>query len=91
MPTGDPCESCGSSPCVWTENKQQLLTDNAYLLEEKSTNKQGRFYAYKQMVYALHGHLGKGQRRELPGCVVDGVRALWPEDNKRKYTGFKDN
>ena len=88
---GGRCEECDCSPCIWSENKEQIQHDNSYLLSENDTNKQRRFYAYKQMVYALHGHLGKGQRRELPKCVVEGIRMLWPENNKRKYVGFKAN
>lgn len=85
------CDQCGCVPCIWSQNEENIQHDNSYLMGEDSTNKQRRFYAYKQMVYALYGHLGKGNRRQLPQCVVDGVRANWPEDNKRKYTGFKDN
>ena len=84
-----PCDECGCAPCIWQENKVHIETDNNFLLSD-ATNKQRRFYAYKQMVYALYSHLGRGNRRELPSCVVEGVRGLWPEDNKRKYIGFKD-
>ena len=43
---------------------------------------------YKQIAYAMWGRLGRGNRKELPSCVVEGVRAEWPE-KKRNYTGFK--
>lgn len=45
--------------------------------------------SYKQFTHILHGHLGKGQRKPLPGCILEGVRTLFP-DEKGQYVGYKD-
>ena len=41
--------------------------------------------------YFLFGHLGRKRRVRLPECVVDGVRALWPNpmDPKLQKKGKK--
>lgn len=31
----------------------------------------------------VNGNLGKGNCRELPWCVVEGIQSEWLEDNKR--------
>jgi hypothetical protein len=83
------CPSCGGHPCVWDENKEQLMHDNVIVVGECATNDKFRFFAYKQMTYIIHGYLGKGQRRQLPECVMNGIRCAWPSEGGA-YTGFKD-
>lgn len=82
------CGVCGCHPCCWTANKVNIVHDNKIILKN-ATNKQRRFYTYKQMTWLLHGVLGRGERRELPSCTLNGVRSTFP-DAKGQYTGFKD-
>jgi hypothetical protein len=86
---GYQCQQCLYERCIWELNKERIIDDNNALLSAEASNKERRFFGYKQMTFALHGHLGKGQRRELPCCVVDGIREMWPEED-RKYTGYRD-
>lgn len=80
--------TCGNTICLWEVNKQMIQTTNDLLLSSTATNKEKRFYSYKQFAYILHGYLGKGHCRQLPQCVVDGVRGLYPDEGG-EYTGFK--
>jgi hypothetical protein len=73
---------------VWKENREYVIADNMALLPTDCTNKERRFLAYKHMIFALFGHLGTGQRRKLPDCLLDGMREIWPE-HSGEYTGFQ--
>jgi hypothetical protein len=43
---------------------------------------------YTEFTILFHGRLGKGNRRELPPCVVTQIRALEPNVDGEEYTGF---
>ena len=62
------------------------MNDNDLLVGSDATNKQKRFTAYKQFTYIIEGPLGKGNRKELPSCVVNKIRETWSD---KEYTGFK--
>jgi hypothetical protein len=83
------CVHCDLTMCLWETNKVSLKKDNQ-LMKGEATNKQKRFFAYKQMTFMIHGPLSKGDRRQLPECVVDGIRASWPEKDDT-YTGFRES
>ena len=84
----DECEFCHYSPCI---TKGEAA---AFILETTGTcasdNKQGRFQLYKSFCREIFGVLGKGNRRQLPGCVVDLIQATYPEKNPDNYTGFQE-
>jgi hypothetical protein len=82
------CAHCGLRMCCWTAYHAKIKGDNDLLRKDKPNN-QRRFLAYKQFAFAIHGSLMKGDRRQLPKCVVKGIRETWP-DEKGKYTGFKE-
>ena len=42
-------------------------------------NRSLRFAAYKQFIWWIFQHLGKGNRRVIPSCVVWSIRKLFPE------------
>jgi hypothetical protein len=45
---------------------------------------------YRQMALIINdGPMGRGVRMQLPCCVVEGVRALFPDPNAM-YMGHKD-
>jgi hypothetical protein len=50
-------------------------------------NKSCRHDAYQTYTRAKCGHMGKGRRVPLPTCVVDGIRANFP-DMDNNYVGF---
>jgi hypothetical protein len=56
----------------------------------EETNRAKRYHMYRRMSQELHGHLGKGTRKPLPGCFVQGLRDLYPEGEALGYTGFKN-
>ena len=86
---GHTCPECGYALCLWEQNQEKVRLDNN-ILKPTATNKQKRFCCYKQFAYIIHGHLSKGDRQQLPKCVLDGIRESWPEDSEDKYTGFKE-
>ena len=77
----------GSSSLLPDAQKEALL-----VTEEKKTNASKRYEMYRQMVLLVNGGpMGKGNRMQLPECVVNGIRARYPEDAPEKYTGHKDS
>ena len=52
------------------------------------TQEYHRRKSYQQYTYWKHKHLGKGNRKPLPSCVVWYIRNYYPEDDG-KYIGFK--
>ena len=83
------CASCSSNPCHWDYYRNGIL---AYI-EEKGkgqANNEKRKAAYKFYVFKVHGPLGSSRRVEVPSCILNGVRAQWPETNPEDYMGHKD-
>ena len=52
-------------------------------------NRSLRFAAYKQFIWWIFQHLGKGNRRVIPSCVVWSIRKHFPAANGN-YTRFKE-
>jgi hypothetical protein len=89
-PPVDPtyCRFCLFTPCLflqWQEDIEQAER----LMYPNETNRAKRFIFYRRMARELYGHLGKGVRKPLPRCFVQGARDLYPEDEAVDYTGFK--
>jgi hypothetical protein len=82
------CVHCGLKVCCWMAYNEKIKKDND-LLRHNRPNNEKRFLAYKQFAFAIHGTLMKGDRRQLPKCVVQGIREAWP-DKQGKYTGFRE-
>jgi hypothetical protein len=83
------CKNCGKSPCDWPtihpeiiQYAHQLDTDDLGM-----SNAARRFRLYKRATFLIHGHLGRGDRRELPSCVTQEIHTWYPDE---QYTGFKD-
>ena len=45
---------------------------------EDNSSRAFRKAAYRQFILARHGHLGKGNRRVCPSCVVLKIMEQWP-------------
>ena len=90
-----PCNTCGEAPCKMEVYSVEVHeTEDHIGLEvndEETLNNKKRFNAYTYFTHLLYRSLGKGNRIEVPVCIVDHFKSLWPEDDKTKYTGFKDN
>ena len=54
----------------------------------ESANNVLRKFAYQESVRVIYGVMGKGNRVQLPQCVVEGVRREYP-DEKDMYMGYK--
>lgn len=81
------CKRCNSCPCVWDVHRQQVLLEIEN--NQPSSDKACRFKCYRLFSRALRGVLGVGERMQLPDCVVDGVRSVYPDKNS-EYVGFRD-
>ena len=79
------CTRCKESPCVFLQG-ESLVTESldSFISAFPNENDDNipanliRKKAYCFYAYFLFGHLGRKRRVRLPECVVDGVRALWP-------------
>ena len=93
---GPPCPFCQNAPCLL----EQGLYDYLALFEEQFvnhntcepgelTNKVVRYNLYRQASHWIHGHLGKGVRKEFPQCVRTEILDMAPEKDGL-YVGFRE-
>lgn len=57
---------------------------------EDSSTRAFRKAAYRQFILARHGHLGKGNRRVCPSCVVLNIRERFPSITGI-YMGYREH
>ena len=57
---------------------------------EDNSMRSFRKAAYRQFILARHGHLGKGNRRVCPSCVVLKIRAQFPSVTG-VYMGYREH
>ena len=81
------CEWCGQDECVSKRLYNGFVETGEELEEEGLTNKEIQFQLYQQATYELHGHLGQGNRKELPDCVYADIHDLYHD---KEYVGFKN-
>lgn len=55
-----------------------------------NSTRQFRKAAYRQFILDKHGHLGRGNRRVVPSCIVWKVRNKYPSPTGI-YMGYRDN
>ncbi len=98
------CIQCGETLCDWLRFGAELLSEarSTYpcVLGDRSscsaragdgvTRNVVRKFIYKNYVYSKYGSLGKGIRINIPECVLQKVRAAYPEDDGN-YMGHKDS
>jgi hypothetical protein len=92
---GKVCSFCGEFPCIWYDYEESIVeTSNDMIALAKTAdgcppkNNIVRKEGYKCFVRMHYGHLGVGNRQEIPACVLNHIRALYPDDNGA-YMGFK--
>lgn len=57
---------------------------------EDNSTRSFRKAAYRQFILARHGHLGKGNRRVCPSCIVLKIRENFPSVTG-VYMGYREN
>ena len=57
---------------------------------EDNSSRAFRKAVYRQFILARHGHLGKGNRRVCPSCVVLKIREQWPSVTG-VYMGYREH
>jgi hypothetical protein len=83
------CGFCLITPCLMIQWQEDILRSEAHM-DPGETNRVKRFNFYRTMTRELYGHLGKGVRKPLPTCFVQGARDLYPNgEAEGAYTGFK--
>ena len=91
MPTADENVCCHKRPCVsimgWFEtvvlNRDGLSVaiearSDIYADDPEYNPASYRKAAYWQFILWQHGHLGRGNRRVVPSCVVWSIRSKYP-------------
>ena len=92
------CDVCGGTPCDWSVYGSHLVSEVVLMYEEDPDkdvdnpvdNQYKRKSAYRYYIYEKHGFLGKGKRVRIPPCVLDRIRAMWPDENN-DYIGYYSN
>jgi hypothetical protein len=86
------CYHCRQTPCVWVaqEENMRLFDENEHAhmtSEDLPPNNIRRKKLYRQMFLLLNeGTAGVGVRIELPKCVENGTRTMFPSPT---FMGFK--
>jgi hypothetical protein len=84
------CGYCLITPCLMIQWQEDIERTDAALYDPGENNRVRRFRFYRNMTRELYGHLGKGVRKPLPRCFVQGARDFYPNDEPEgTYTGFK--
>ena len=52
-------------------------------------NNELRYSMYVAAAAGIWGHLGAGNRRQLPYCVTEYVHDCYPEKSREHYVGYK--
>lgn len=87
------CDSCKKASCIWDEHEDSILekVSDWKIYGRFQSNSTLRKKCYQYFAAVLYGHLGHGNRRELPECIVENVRQILPNENASEYMGFKQS
>ena len=83
------CTKCDEQECLWMTHKSNVVaaTELKRMQGDFADNVLRKF-AYQESVRIIYGVMGKGNRVQLPQCVIEGVRKEYPSDNDM-YMGYK--
>ena len=94
------CKHCLQVPCYLDQVDPELDSKRTlyeYLMYHgetmtgnDSSDKEVRFELYKVASCFCNGLLGKGNRKELPKCIVGEIKDSFPAVEGTGYTGFKE-
>jgi hypothetical protein len=84
------CKYCGECPCVWLRNIDTVIAvDENEHAGMSTVNSAQRKVAYKHMFRVVNDPGQKNVRKKHSECVLNGVRALFPDQNS-EYMGFRE-
>ena len=85
------CDICHVQTCLWMRYCDEIIAhgDWYYDNEAPEVNKESetRKFCYRMFICIHYGPLGVGVRVELPQCVVEGVREVYPSPDNT-YMGY---
>ena len=89
------CVYCNSSPCVLDQGLYDLFSEGGMLQDDgqddiKYIKRQIRYDMYRKASQFIYGPLGKGNRKQLPHCVVSEIHDFAPEDDKENFVGLQE-
>ena len=103
MPQETENKCCGMKKCITYSSRFTKLCLDTDVLElcirntsdirndrEDNSTRALRKAAYRQFILARHGHLGKGNRRVCPSCVVLKIRKRFPSITGI-YMGYREH
>ena len=78
--------------CLDPDVLELCIRNRSDIHNDREDNSTRAFYkaGYRQFILARHGHLGKGNRRVCPSCVVLRIREHYPSVTG-VYMGFRDH
>ena len=80
------CSHCDNYPCDWERYGPKLLSTGNRRIDNGYTNPGARYACYQAYTHFVHGNLGAGNRREIPSCVMVGIKSAFPSAT---YTGYR--
>ena len=83
------CEHCESNPCHGLFYRDILESHGEFLNDGSQTPNFLRRQLYAIYVREVHGFLGRGIRVEIPVCVRNMIREIYP-DPQGQYMGHRD-
>ena len=93
------CVHCESQLCVFHQYEEEVKAGLEMWLQDLQEkqgptmhcdNSKKRKYCYRQYTLFINGGpLGAGIRRELPICILNKVRGLFPNEDGNPYMGFR--
>ena len=90
------CRHCQESLCLWRLYESDIIgevdSSNSCLSTimvdgVDDSHRQMRRKCYRIFIVLHYGYLGRGNRKRIPRCVMNGIRSYYPDSNEN-YIGF---
>ena len=84
------CPHCKQTPCCLVNGMKDLLVERGleFASDRNLPNRSVRYRLYRCAARSFFGYLGWRNRKELPKCIIDQIRFLYPEGYAGDYTNF---
>ena len=90
-----PCPYCQEVPCWREQGLSEVLADVMEVIDENPDNqmtaKEIRYTLYRHAIAYMYSHLGKGNRRQIPQCILTDIHDIAPERDPKDYVGFHES